>query len=414
MARITKPLSNTEVKQAKPKDKEYNLADGDGLSLRVKPNGSKLWIFNYYRPYTKKRANIGFGQYPALSIAEARKLRLDARELLAKDIDPKADREDKAQEEKNTLENTFSKYAEAWKEIKTAQWKEPTIRRAHQTLSKHALPVLKDLPISQVKPKQIIAIMKPIIAEGKRETVKRLCSFINQIMRLAVADGSIEFNPISDLSGFFPTAERQHFKTLKPEQLPYLLKVMARARISVITRYMFELQLHTAVRPVEAATARWEEFNLEEKLWIIPANKMKKNREHIIPLSPQVLVLLELLRPISGDKDYLFPGVKHPSSHANRETVNTAMKRNGLQGQIVSHGLRALFSTTCHEQDFDSDIIETSLAHLDKNVTRRSYNRSEYLERRRKLMCWWSNHIEKASVGSLSVISLKELRGEER
>ena len=410
MARITKPLRDTEVKNAKPKDKEYNLSDGEGLSLRIKPNGSKLWIFNYYRPYTKKRANIGFGQYPALSIAEARKLRLDARELLAKDIDPKADREDKAQEEKNTLENTFSKYAEAWKEIKTAQWKEPTIRRAHQTLSKHALPVLKDLPISQVKPKQIIAIMKPIIAEGKRETVKRLCSFINQIMRLAVADGSIEFNPISDLSGFFPTAERQHFKTLKPEQLPYLLKVMASARISVITRYMFELQLHTAVRPVEAATARWEEFNLEEKLWIIPANKMKKNREHIIPLSPQVIDLLELLRPISGDKVYLFPGVKHPSSHANRETVNTAMKRNGLKGQIVSHGLRALFSTTCNEQDFESEIIETSLAHLDKNVTRRSYNRSEYLERRRKLMCWWSAHIEKASVGSLSVISLKELR----
>ena len=410
MARITKPLRDTEVKNAKPKDKEYNLSDGEGLSLRIKPNGSKLWIFNYYRPYTKKRANIGFGQYPALSIAEARKLRLDARELLAKDIDPKADREDKAQEEKNTLENTFSKYAEAWKEIKTAQWKEPTIRRAHQTLSKHALPVLKDLPISQVKPKQIIAIMKPIIAEGKRETVKRLCSFINQIMRLAVADGSIEFNPISDLSGFFPTAERQHFKTLKPEQLPYLLKVMARARISVITRYMFELQLHTAVRPVEAATARWEEFNLEEKLWIIPANKMKKNREHIIPLSPQVVDLVELLRPISGKKDYLFPGVKHPSSHANRETVNTAMKRNGLKGQIVSHGLRALFSTTCNEQDFESEIIETSLAHLDKNVTRRSYNRSEYLERRRKLMCWWSAHIEKASVGSLSVISLKELR----
>ncbi|WP_159820307.1 integrase arm-type DNA-binding domain-containing protein [Colwellia sp. 20A7] len=410
MAKITKPLSNTEVKNAKPKDKEYNLSDGEGLSLRIKPKGSKLWIFNYYRPYTKKRANIGFGQYPALSLAEARKLRSNARELLAKNIDPKTDRDDKVQEEKNTLENTFGKYADTWKILKTSQWKEPTIRRAHQTLTKHALPTLKDLPISQVKPKQIIAIMKPLIAENKRETVKRLCSFINQIMRLAVADGSIEFNPISDLSGFFPTAVREHFKTLKPEQLPYLLKVMARAKISDITRCMFELQLHTAVRPVEAATARWEEFNLEENLWIIPANKMKKNREHIIPLSPQVINLLDFLRTISGKKEYLFPGVKHPSSHANRETVNTAMKRNGLKGQIVSHGLRALFSTTCNEQNFESDIIETSLAHLDKDVTRRSYNRSEYLERRKKLMCWWSDHIEKASVGSLSIISLKELR----
>lgn len=403
MARITKPLSNTEVKNAKPKDKEYNLSDGEGLSIRIKPNGSKLWIFNYYRPYTKKRANIGFGQYPALSIAEARKLRYTARELLVKNIDPKNDRENKAQEEKYTLENTFSKYVDAWKKLKTSQWKEPTIRRAHQTLSKHALPVLKDLPISQVKPKQIIAIMKPLIAENKRETVKRLCSFINQIMRLAVADGSIEFNPVSDLSGLFPAAEREHFKTLKPEQLSYLLKVMANARVSVITRCMFELQLHTAVRPVEAATARWEEFNLAEKLWIIPAHKMKKNREHIIPLSPQVVNLLELLRPISEHRDYLFPGVKDPLSHANRETVNTAMKRNGLKGQIVSHGLRALFSTTCHEQGHDSEVIETALAHLDKNETRRAYNRSEYLERRRVLMCWWSDHIEKSAVGSLSV-----------
>jgi integrase len=403
MARITKPLSNTEVKYAKPKDKEYNLSDGEGLSLRIKPNGSKLWIFNYYRPYTKKRANIGFGQYPALSIAEARKLRYTARELLAKNIDPKHDREDKAQEQKDTLENTFSKYVDAWKKLKTSQWKEPTIRRAYQTLSKHALPVLKNIPISQVKPKQIIAIMKPLIAENKRETVKRLCSFINQIMRLAVADGSIEFNPVSDLSGLFPAAEREHFKTLKPEQLSYLLKVMANARVSVITRCMFELQLHTAVRPVEAATARWEEFNLTEKLWIIPAQKMKKNREHIIPLSPQVINLLKLLRPISEHREYLFPGVKDPLSHANRETVNTAMKRNGLKGQIVSHGLRALFSTTCHEQGHDSEIIETALAHLDKNETRRAYNRSEYLERRRVLMCWWSDHIEKSAFGSLSV-----------
>ena len=409
MARITKPLSNTEIKQAKPKDKEYNLSDGEGLSLRVKPNGSKLWIFNYYRPFTKTRANIGFGQYPAFSIAEVRKLRLNARELLAQDIDPKKDREEKAQEAKNTMENTFSKYADKWREIKKAELKEPTIRRAYQTLSKHALPVLKNLPISQVKPRQVLAIMNPIIAEGKHETVKRLCAFINQIMRLAVADGSIEFNPLSDLSKLFPTVVREHFKTLKPEQLPYLLKVMANANISRVTRCMFELQLHTAVRPVESATARWEELDLKEKLWFIPAEKMKKNREHIIPLSPQVLDILELMQPISGHREYLFPGVKDPLNHANRETVNTAMKRNGLKGQIVSHGLRALFSTTCHEQGFDSEIIETALAHLDKNETRRAYNRSEYLERRRTLMCWWSGHIAKASVGNLSVIGLKEL-----
>jgi integrase len=134
---------------------------------------------------------------------------------------------------------------------------------------------------------------------------------------------------------------------------------------------------------------------------------MKKNREHIIPLSKQVLDILEIMRHISSHREFLFPSVKNPLNHANRETVNTAMKRNGLKGQIVSHGLRALFSTTCHEQGHDSEIIETALAHLDKNETRRAYNRSNYLERRRDLMCWWSEQIDKASIGSLSVTSIK-------
>lgn len=406
MAKITKPLTNTEVKQAKPKDKEYNLSDGEGLALRIKPNGSKLWIFNYYRPYSKKRANIGFGQYPALSIADVRKLRLNARELLAKNIDPKTHRDEQFQQAKNAIDNTFNNYVEKWREIKTAELKEPTIRRAYQTLAKHALPVLKDYPIDQVKPKQVLAIMNPIIAEGKHETVKRLCSFLNQIMRLAVADGSIEFNPLSDMTKLFPKVDRKHFKTLKPEQLPYLMKVMANANISRVTRCMFELQLHCATRPVEAASACWEEFDLGTKLWIIPANKMKKNREHVIPLSNQVISLLEVMHPISGHRKYLFPSVKDPLNHANRETVNTAMKRNGLKGQIVSHGLRALFSTTCNEQGRDSDCIEAALAHLDKNETRRAYNRSEYLERRKDLMQWWSDRITEASQGDMSVTAL--------
>ena len=191
MAKIAKPLTNTEVKAAKAKDKEYNLADGSGLQLRVKPNGSKLWLFNYQSPYTKKRANLSLGKYPALSLAEARKESASARELLVKDIDPKAYRDKQAQEEKNAIENTFIKYAEAWKTLKETTWKEPTIRRAYQSLTKHVLPTLKDSPIDQIKPIHLKKIMTPLVAQGLHETVKRLCNFINGIMQLAVVDGSI-------------------------------------------------------------------------------------------------------------------------------------------------------------------------------------------------------------------------------
>jgi len=404
MAKITKPLTNTEVKAAKPKDKEYNLADGLGLQLRVKPNGSKLWLFNYQRPYTKKRANLSLGKYPALSLSDARKVSANARELLAKNIDPKTHRDEKVQEEKIAIENTFSKYVDKWRKIKSVEWKEPTIRRAYQTVSKHVLPILKDVPIDRIKPKDVLPIMNSIIAEDKHETVKRLISFLNQIMRLAVADSSIEFNPLSDISKLFPKVERKHFKTIKPEQLPEFMSIMAKINMSKVTRCMFELQLHTGTRPVEAATARWEEFDLDKKIWVIPAEKMKKDRVHIIPLSTQVLHLLKIVHPISGHREYLFPGVKNPLSHANRETVNTAMKRNGLKGKIVSHGFRALFSTTCNEQNFDSDIIEVALAHKDKNATREAYNRADYLERRKVMMQWWSDHIQKSSQGDMSMI----------
>jgi integrase len=406
MANTTTQLTNTQIKQAKPKvDKEYSLADGSGLLLRIKPNGTKLWIFNYQRPITKKRANLSFGKYPDISLADARSLRQSARELLAKNIDPKVHRDIKASEAKLATENTFIKYAEAWKELKISTWKEPTIRRAYQSLSRHVLPSLKDYPIDQITPKHLKEIMKPVVAEGKHETVKRLCTFINDIMKLPVADGSIKFNPLKDVTTLFPVPERKHFKTLKPEQLPELMHGMANANISRITRCMFLMQLNCATRAVETATAEWKEFDLEKKIWTIPADKMKSKRIHTIPLSKQVMELLEYLHPISGHKQYLYPSVKNPQSHANSETVNTALKRNGFKNVIVSHGFRALFSTTCNEQGFDVDVIEAALAHLDPNLTRRSYNRSDYFEKRRIMMQWWSDHIQKASQGDMSMIS---------
>jgi integrase len=405
MSKSTTALTNTQVKQSKPKENEYKLSDGDGLQLRIKPTGSRSWIFNYYKPYTKKRTTIGFGSYPEVSLSDARAKRGEARELLAKDIDPKNHKDKVALEKKEAIERTFGKYAQVWKIKKTIEVKEPTIRRAHQTLAKHVLPYIQKMPIGEIKPKYIITLLKPVAAEGKHETVKRLCTFINEIMRLAVGEGAIEFNPLSDITKLFPASQTQHFKTLKPEQLPELMKGMAIANLSRVTRCMFELQLHCATRPVEAATAKWEEFNLDTNIWTIPASKMKMNKPHQIPLSTQVIELLSLVKTMSGNKEYLFPSVKNPLSHANRETVNTAMKRNGFKNKIVSHGLRALFSTTVNEQGFDYDVIEAALAHIDNNKVRRAYNRSDYLERRRILMQWWSNHIQSASQGDMSMAS---------
>lgn len=405
MARITNPLSNTEVKQAKAKDKEYSLADGDGLMLRVKPNGSKLWLFNYYRPFSKKRANIGFGKYPDVTLAEARDKRAEARALIAKDIDPKSHKEELNYQQKEALENTFGVLAEMWFELKQQQVKPETAKKGYQCLQKHILPTLQKVPVQSIKPKQVIDILKPVANRGSLETVKRLCRTINEIMRLAVASGHIEINYLTDLTKLFPAPKKTNMATIKPERLPELMRALSVANITRTTRCLIEWQLHTMTRPIESATARWQDIDLDKKIWVIPAERMKMKKPHTIPLTPQTMELLKVIHSMSSNREYLFLGHRDPRSHANSQSANVALKRMGFAGELVSHGLRALASTTLNEQGFEPDVIEAALAHIDKNEVRRAYNRAEYIERRRVLMYWWSEHIEQAGIGKMDISS---------
>jgi integrase len=148
---------------------------------------------------------------------------------------------------------------------------------------------------------------------------------------------------------------------------------------------------------MEAAAAKWSEVNFDDGLWIIPAERMKMRKEHKVPLTKQTLHLLELMKPVSGHREYIFPADRNPRSHTNAQTANAALKRMGLEGALVAHGMRALASTILNEQGFDPDLIETALAHVEKNEVRRAYNRAQYIDRRREIMDWWSQHIAKAS-----------------
>ncbi|WP_448556028.1 integrase domain-containing protein [Thalassotalea montiporae] len=400
MARKTNPLTNTEIKQAKPKETAYKLSDGEGLQLRVRPNGTKTWLLDYFRPYTKKRTSICLGSYPEISLANARKRKAAARQLLAQDIDPKHHREKTHKQKLEQLENTFGRYADKWLELKLHNVKTETAQKGWQTLDKHILPHLKQTPIDEIKPKIVIDILRPIEAKGALETVKRLCRYINEIMRLAVASGTIELNPLTDLTKLFATPNKENMATIKPERLPEFMTALYNASIKRVTRCLVEWQLHTMTRPIEAATAKWEDIDLENKVWVIPAERMKMKKPHTIPLTEQTLELLNFLITIRGASDYLFPGHRNPRDHINSQSANMAIKRMGFAGELVSHGLRALASTTLNEQSFDPDVIEAALAHIDKNEVRRAYNRAEYIERRRAMMIWWSNHIENAKRGS--------------
>jgi len=405
MAKTTKPLTNTEVKQAKPKAKEYNLADGKGLALRIKPTGSKYWLFNYLRPYTKRRSNIGFGTFPDVSLADARRKRDEARELLAKDIDPKEHRDEQNRLNEQAHCNTLKHVTAQWFEIKKGEVTAGYADDIWRSFKLHVFPYLGEFPIHKVTARITIDALKPVASSGKLETIKRVCQRLNEVMVWAVNAGLAEHNPLAGIGKAFSSPKKCNMPTLEPEQLPDLMQTLSVASIKLTTRCLIEWQLHTMVRPGEAAGTRWDEIDIENALWEIPADRMKKRRSHTIPLSPQALALLDVMRPLSDDLKHVFPSDRDPKRHASESTANVALKRMGFAGRLVAHGLRALASTTLNEQGFDPDVIEAALAHVDKNEVRRAYNRAQYLERRRVMMCWWSEYIEKAATGNLSLSS---------
>ena len=409
MARTTKPLTNTEVKQAKPKEKIYTLSDGDGLQLRVKPNGSKLWLFDYYRPFTKVRTSLSFGSYPEISIADAREKRKTARELLAKSIDPKEHRDEQALLDETLHNNTLQHIASQWLEVKKSKVTANHALDTWRSLEGHIFPSLGKLPIHKITAVKAIETIKPIAAKGNLETVKRLCQRLNEIMIYAVNSGLLTANPLAGIGKAFNSPTKQHLPTLKPEQLPTLMATLSIASIKITTRCLIEWQLHTMVRPSEAAGARWDEIDFENSLWHIPAERMKKKKAHSVPLSQQSLALLDMMKPISSRSEFVFPSDRNLRTHTNAQTANTALKRMGFDKQLVAHGLRALASTTLNEQGFDGDIIEAALAHIGDNEVRNAYNRSEYIQRRIPMMNWWSEHIEKAAIGNMSITGKKNL-----
>ena len=394
MPKVTKPLTNTEINNARGNAKEYNLADGLGLALRIRPSGDKYWIFNYQRPISKVRANISLGIFPAVSLADARARRAECRELLARNIDPKTQREQQASLAADAASNTLERVAKDWLCVKKSKVSGDHGDDIWRSLQLHIFPYIGKETITSISAPLVIRILKPIEAKGSHETVKRLCQRLNEIMVFAVNTAMIEgANPISGIKDAFIAPTKKHLPTLLPHQLNDLVRRIYGASIRSTTRNLLLWQLHTMVRPSEAAGAAWDEIDLEAKLWTIPPSRMKKKRQHVVPLSPEMIDILIEMQTISSRSQFVFPSEVKAQESMNAQSGNMALKRMGYEGQLVAHGLRSLASTILNEHGFEPDIIESALAHTDRNDVRAAYNRAEYVDRRRGMMDWWSKRI---------------------
>lgn len=353
---------------------------------------------------------MALGFYPEVSLAQARKKTVEARELLAQGTDPKAQRNELLEAKRAETEHTFENVAAAWFELKKDSVTPAYAEDIWRSLTLHVFPTMKSTTLSEVNAPMVIKLLCPIEAKGSLETVKRVSQRLNEIMIYGINSGMIFANTLSGIRAVFKKAKKENMAALAPDKLPELMMEIANASIKRTTRCLIEWQLHTMTRPSEAATTRWAGIDFDKRIWTIPAERMKKRCPHIIPLTEHALSLLKTLKSHCDHREHVFPSDRNPRTHANSQTANMALKRMGFQDRLVSHGMRSMASTILNEHGWDPELIEVALAHVDKDELRSAYNRADYIERRRPMMAWWSEHIQKAATGSLSASAINQTR----
>jgi integrase len=380
-------LTDAAIRKAQPRAAPYRLSDGRGLTLLVKPTGSKLWRVRY-RWQGRERV-LAPGPYPEVSLAQARQVCDEARQALRDGLDPGVRRR-----RVGTAGETLRAVATRWWEDRASDWTPSFADDVWRSLELHVLPSLGEASIRTLTPLQLLSVLRPLVDEGKRaETVRRLRQRLSDICRLAVLEGLRQDDPAALLVDALPSPRVTPMRTIREEDVPALLAAVDRGGNSLVAAAL-RLQLLTATRPGEVRAAAWAEVDLAAAVWTIPADRMKRRRAHVVPLSRQALAVLSALQPVTGHRVHLFPGRLDRGRPMSNSAVATVLARAGWAERLTAHGLRSLFSTVCHERRLaEPDVIEHALAHVERSRTKRAYDRGDRLAARRGLMQAWADVI---------------------
>lgn len=384
-------LNARQVDAAKPREKAYKLADGAGLYLEVVPSGSRYWRMKYR--FNGKEKRMAFGVYPAVSLAQARALRDDAKKKLAEGIDPSLAKKEEKLVRDVQLNNTFQAVALEWHGTKVSRWSEGYASDIIEAFNKDIFPYIGQQPVNEIKPLVLLNVLRRIESRGATEKAKKVRQRCSEVFRYAIVTGRAEYNPAADLTSAMSGHESKHYPFLTVEELPDFFKALAGYIGSPLVVLAARLLILTGVRTGELRGAFWSEFDLEKAVWEIPAERMKMKRPHLVPLSTQALEIVQQLKVMSGQYPLVFPGRNDPRKTMSEASINQVFKRIGYTGRVTGHGFRHTMSTILHEEGFNTAWIETQLAHVDKNAIRGTYNHALYLEGRREMMQWYADYI---------------------
>lgn len=400
-------LTVTEITKAKPTDKQYRLTDERGLTLLVRPNGSKLWQLRFRHEGKEKTASLG--QFPDVTLSAARAKRDELRKIVAAGSDPVAVKREQKLAKSAASENTFEIVAREW----WAHWSpNRTPRHAGyvmRRLEADVFPAIGARAITSIEAPDLVAMLKTIEARGAMDIAKRAHETTAQIFRHAIAHGKSSRNPAVDFKpgDFLKTHKPENYARIDAAELPQLLRKMEAYQGTPTTRLAMKLIAFTFVRTGELIGARWAEFNLDAARWDIPAERMKMRTPHTVPLSPQAIEVLRTLHTVTGGRELLFPGERDHAKSISNNTILKALERMGYKGRMTGHGWRGIASTVLHEHGFDHAHIELQLAHMERNAVSASYNHALYLPQRAKMMAWWGDYLD--SMTRSNVLALRSL-----
>jgi integrase len=388
-------LSDTTIRNAKPKEKQYKLHDEGGLFLLVRTTGGKLWRLKYR--YNGKEQQLSFGKYPIIGLKEAREKRDDAKRLLAAGKDPSTEKKKAAMKSAATADNTFEivarEFIEKRRKEKAA---EATVIKMEWLVSILA-PAIGRLPITEIDPPMMITALKPIEQKGHHETANRARSFASRVFRYAIASGRAIHDPAFSISDALIKPQAvSHAALIKPAEVGALLRAIDGYDGNLSTKLALKLLALVFVRPGELRFAAWDEFDFANSVWEIPARRMKGRLVHAVPLSRQALDVLQEASVIRAHSPYVFPGVRTWQRPLSENTLNAALRRLGYTTEeMVAHGFRSTASTLLNESGLWSpDAVERALAHKDANEVRGIYNRSPYWAERVAMAQWWGDYLD--------------------
>ena len=387
-------LTDAKIRNAKSTDKPYILQDGKGLYLEVRTSGAKFWRYRFWLT-PEKDGRYTIGEYPAISLSEARRERERVRELVKQGINPTHEKQTEKLRQASSRANTFETIAREWLERKSTKLKPYSMSQMTSAFEKNVFPKIGRLPIRSVTSAHLLEILQTMEKRDAITYALQLRQWCSAVFNHAIVTLRADYDPSVALKGALQRPKINHSKPMTQEDIGDFLARLRKYGGNRTTVLALKLMLYTFVRTIELRHASWTDFDLATGEWKIPASRMKKERTHRVPLSKQVIGILDELKKITGAGEWLFPNFRKPSDVMSATTINRALENMGYSsGQWTGHDFRATASTQFYEMGYRSEWIELQLAHVERNKTKAAYNHAEYLPERRKMMQEWANWID--------------------